>query len=88
MDVKVEVLSEKFQDWWRISKIDDGVCHGKLGGQHIFRRYDEDAFRTKLIIINFKKKTSLKSSREWSYQNQNGVDLFQVKDDDCNIIVK
>ena len=25
MDVKVEVLSKKFQDWWRFSKIDGEV---------------------------------------------------------------
>ena len=68
MDIKVEVMSDKIQDWWRFSKIDGEVCHGKLRGQRIFRRYDEDAFRTKLIILNTKKKTSLTSSRESSYQ--------------------
>ena len=67
MEIKVEVLSRKFQDWWRISKIDDRVCHGKLRGQHIFRRYDEDVFRTKLIILNSKKNTSLNSLRDVDY---------------------
>ena len=47
-----------------ISKIDGGVCHGKLRGQHIFKRYDGNAFRTKLITLNSNKNTSLKSSRE------------------------
>ena len=37
-------LSKKVQDWWRFSKIDGEVCHGKLRSQHIFRRYDEVAF--------------------------------------------
>jgi hypothetical protein len=87
IDIKAKVLSKKFQHWWKISKIDDRVCHGKLRGQHIFRRYDEDEFRTKLITLGSKKKTSLKSSRDWSLSNQNGADLFQVKEDDCNIIV-
>ena len=68
MDIKEEIMSEKFQDWWRISKIDGGVCHGKLWGQHIFKRYDEDTFRIKLITLDSKKKTSLTSLREWSYQ--------------------
>ena len=68
MDMKAEVLSQKFQDWWRISKINDGVCHGKLQGQHIFKRYDGNAFITKLSTINSKKKTSLKYSTKWSYQ--------------------
>ena len=44
MDVKAEVLSKKFQEWGRFSKIDGEVCHGKHWGQHTFRRYDEDAF--------------------------------------------
>ena len=35
VDVKVEVLSMRFQDWWRISKINNRVCHGKLRGQDI-----------------------------------------------------
>ena len=87
MDIKVEVLSDKFQDWLRISKIDDRVSHGKLQGQHILRRYDEDEFRTKVITLSSKKKKSLKSSREWRLSNKNGADLLQVKEDDCNIIV-
>ena len=43
MDIKVEVLFKKVQDWWRCSKIDGEVCHGKHQGQHIFKRYDEDS---------------------------------------------
>ena len=27
MDIKADVLSKKFQDWWRFSKIDGEVCH-------------------------------------------------------------
>ena len=54
MDIKAKVLSEKFQDWWRISKNDGGVCHGKIRGQHIFKRYDGNAFRMKLITLNSK----------------------------------
>ena len=68
VDVKVEVMSMRFQDWWRIAKINSGVCHGKLRGQHIFKRYDGNAFRTKVTTLNSKKKTSLKLSREWSFQ--------------------
>ena len=45
MDIKEEVLSKKVQDWWRSSKIDGEVCHGKLQSQHTFKRYDEDAFK-------------------------------------------
>ena len=30
MDVKAEVLSKKFQDWWRFSKINGEVCHGSI----------------------------------------------------------
>ena len=25
----------RFQDWWRVSKINNGVCHAKLRGQDI-----------------------------------------------------
>ena len=32
---KAEVLSMRFQEWRRISKINSGVCHGKLRGQDI-----------------------------------------------------
>ena len=67
MDIKAKVLSNKFQDWWIFSKIDGEVCHKKLRGQHIFRRYDEYEFITKLITLDSKKKTSLTSLREWSY---------------------
>ena len=87
MEIKAKVLYEKFQDWWKISKIDDRVCHGNLRGQHIFIRYDEYEFRTKLITLSSKKNTSLNSSREWRLSNQNGADLLQVKEDDCNIFV-
>jgi hypothetical protein len=48
MDVKAEVLSKKFQDSCRISKIDGEVCHGKHRVQHTFRTYDEDAFKSKM----------------------------------------
>ena len=87
IDIKVEVLSKKVQDWWRFSKTDGEVCHGKLRSQHTFRRYDEDDFKSKWININSKKNTSLISLRKWSYQIRIVTDLFQVKEDDCNIIV-
>jgi hypothetical protein len=85
MDVKAEDMSKKFQDWWRFSKTDVEVCHGKLQSQYTFRRHGEDTLKDKWINIYTKK--SLNSSREWSYQTRIGVDLFQVKEDNCNIIV-
>ena len=35
MDVKLEVMSVRFQDYWRISIINSGGCHRKLQGQDI-----------------------------------------------------
>ena len=49
-------------------------------------RYDENACITKFITFNSKYKTSLKPSR-MKFSNLNGADLFQVKEDDCDIIV-
>ena len=37
MDVKAKVMSMRFQCWWRNSKINSGVCHGKLWGQDIWK---------------------------------------------------
>ena len=50
------------------------------------KRYDGNAYRTQLITLNGKKRTSLKSSMKKKLSKQNGADLFQVKEDDCNII--
>ena len=50
------------------------------------KRYDGNAYRTQIITLNAKKRTSLKSSMKKKLSNQNGADLFQIKEDDCNII--
>ena len=64
IDVKEEVLSMISQVRWRISKINSEICHGKFRGQHIFKWHYGNAYRTQLITLNAKKRTSLQSSRE------------------------
>ena len=50
MDVKVEVIPVIFQDWWIISKINSGACHGKLRGQDISKdMIDHSQFQEKDI---------------------------------------
>ena len=63
MDVKVEVLSSPMKN----SKINIEVCHGKFQVQHIFKRPDGNAYRTQLITLNSKKRTSLQYFREIGY---------------------
>ena len=75
---EISRLMKNFKDrWWNLS--------WKASRPTYFQRYDENA--TKLITLNSKKKTSLKSLR-MKLSNHNGAYLFQVKEDDCNIIVK
>ena len=87
MHIKAEVLSKKFQDWWRFSKIDGEVCHGKLRSQHTFRRYDEDEFRAKMDQYQLEEEYISHILGRMKLSNLNGADLFQVKEDDCNVIV-
>jgi len=58
--------------------------------------FKENIFSKDMMEMHLEPNWSLSIPREYIYEildrmklsNQNGVDLFQVKEDDCNIIVK